>query len=157
MEFAQNSVAFSESEKTRFITKTYGWMALALFLTAIVSFITANSIFTATGISSFGLFLFGKGMVGFWIFAIAEVVLVWWLTASIRKISVKTAIIGFLIYSVINGITLSSIFIVYRISSIAASFFGCSAMFAIMSFYGAKTKRNLSSFGKYLMMLQNAV
>lgn len=152
MENTMSSMFSVESERSAFIGKTYSWMAFALFVSAIVAFVTSKAIFTSTGLSSFGMFLFGRGMIGFWVFAIAEIVLVWWLSASIRKISVQTAMIGFLAYSVINGITLSSIFIVYRISSIAASFLGCSAMFGIMSWYGATTKKDLSSFGKYLMM-----
>lgn len=147
-----NTVALSESEKTKFITKTYGWMAFALLISAVVAFITANSIFDSNGITSFGKFLFAGSRIGFWIFAIAEIVLVWWLSSAIKKISVATATIGFLVYAVLNGLTLSSILFVYTLSSIGGVFLGCSAMFAIMSFYGAKTQKNLSTFGKYLMM-----
>lgn len=58
----------------------------------------------------------------------------------------------FLAYSVINGITLSSIFIIYRIDSIATAFVSTSVMFFVMALYGATTKKNLATAGKYLMM-----
>ena len=145
--------ALSESEKSQFMGRTYGWMGLALLISAITAFFTAQNIFVpgTTQLSTLGMILFGN-RIGFFVLAIAELALVFWLTASIRKLSVETATIGFIVYAVINGITLSSIFIVYRISSIASAFFGCSAMFAVMSFYGTTTKRNLLSFGKYLTM-----
>ncbi|MBR0032514.1 MAG: Bax inhibitor-1/YccA family protein [Treponema sp.] len=146
------ALAMTESEKSLFMGRTYGWMGLALFISAVTAFFTSRSIFSANGLTTLGKFLFGNGMVGFFVLVISEIVLVFWLSHSIRKISVQTATIGFIAYSVINGITLSSIFIVYRISSIAAAFFGCSAMFLALCFYGTTTKRNLLSFGKYLMM-----
>ena len=154
MESAEtNALSLTESEKSIFITRTYGWMALALFISAVTAFFTARNIFTENGgATAFGRFLFANGMVGFFVLAIAEIVLVFWLTRSIRKISVQAATVAFVAYSVINGITLSSIFIAYKISSIASAFFGCSAMFLALCFYGSTTKRNLLSMGKYLMM-----
>lgn len=147
-----NNLALTESEKSMFMGRTYGWMGLALFISAVTAFFTSQNIFSANGLTAMGRLLFANGMVGFFVLAVAEIILVFWLTKSIRKISVQAATIGFVAYAVINGITLSSIFIVYRISSIASAFFGCSAMFLALCFYGTTTKRNLLSFGKYLMM-----
>ena len=127
-------------------------MGIALLVSAISAFFTANSIFSETGLTSFGQFLYGNSMMGFWIFAIAEIVIVIALSSMIRKISLQTAILGFIAYSVINGITLSSIFLVYKIESIAAAFAGTSLMFFVMAFYGATTKKNLATFGRYPMM-----
>ncbi|WP_407428859.1 Bax inhibitor-1/YccA family protein [Treponema sp.] len=148
----ERTVTAFESEKSKFITKTYAWMGAALLISAVTAFFTAASIYNETGLSSFGRFLFGGSAVGFWIFLVAEIALVWGLSASIRKISLQTAVLGLLAYSVINGITLSSIFIVYQISSIAVAFIASSVMFFAMSFYGATTKKNLSTIGHYLMM-----
>ena len=146
------SITLSESESSKFITKTYGWMGLALLISAVTAFVTALSIFNGNELTSFGRFLYGNSMMGFWIFAIAEIALVWGLSATIRKISLQTAILGFIAYSVINGITLSSIFIVYQIESIAIAFLGTSVMFFAMAFYGATTKKNLATMGRYMMM-----
>ncbi|MCR5125352.1 MAG: Bax inhibitor-1/YccA family protein [Treponema sp.] len=151
MENVGTSFGFAESEKSMFISKTYGWMAVALLVSAFFAFLTKNLMFTSAGyVTSFGKFMLINR--GIFIFAIAEVALVWILSSMIRKISVQTAIIGFLAYAVLNGVTLSSILIVYRIGSIASCFFGSAAMFGLMSLYGAKTKKDLSSWGKYLIM-----
>ena len=146
------TISLAESEKSKFITKTYLWMGIALLVSAISAFFTANSISIGNEPTSFGKFLYGNSMMGFWIFAIAEIVIVIALSSMIRKISLQTAILGFIAYSVINGITLSSIFLVYKIESIVAAFAGTSLMFFVMAFYGATTKKNLATFGRYLMM-----
>ncbi|WP_294429471.1 Bax inhibitor-1/YccA family protein [uncultured Treponema sp.] len=148
----ERTISAVESEKSKFVTKTYAWMGLALLISAVSAFTTAIKIYDDAGLSAFGQFLYGNRMMGFWIFVIAEIVLVWGLSAAIRKISLGTAIIGFLAYSVLNGITLSSIFIVYKIESIAVAFVATSVMFFTMAFYGATTKKNLATLGKYMMM-----
>lgn len=148
----ERTITAVESEKSRFITKTYAWMGAALLVSAVAAFLTASSVVSGGQLSAFGAFLFGNGSPGFFILAIAEIALVWWLSSQIRRISLQTAVIGFLAYSVINGITLSSIFIIYRIDSIATAFVSTSVMFFVMALYGATTKKNLATAGKYLMM-----
>lgn len=149
------TISTTESEKTKFITRTYSWMGFALLVSAISAFVTARLVFADAErhiLSPFGAFLFGGAAIGFWIFAIAELALVFGLSAAIRRISVQTAALGFFAYSVINGITLSSIFIYYSISSISSAFFSTAIMFFTMALYGTTTKKNLATFGKYLMM-----
>ena len=146
------AISIAESEKAKFITQTYTWMGLALLISAISAFYTSIKVFDGGALTAFGKFLYGPGISGVWIFAIAEIAIVIALSSMIRKISLQMTIIGFLAYSVINGITLSSIFIIYKIESIAVAFLGSSAMFFIMAFYGSTTKKNLATFGRYLMM-----
>lgn len=146
------AISIAESEKAKFITQTYTWMGLALLISAIAAFYTSIKVFDGGALTAFGKFLYGPGISGVWIFAIAEIAIVIALSSMIRKISLQTAIIGFLAYSLINGITLSAVFIIYKIESIAAAFLGSSAMFFIMAFYGSTTKKNLATFGRYLMM-----
>ena len=152
MEKVINSSEKAVSEKATFISKTYGWMGLALLISALSAFVTARStFFTDTGtLTAFGTFLYVNK--GFLIFAIAELLLVWFLSASIRKISLAMTTFGFIAYSLLNGITLSAIFLVYEIESIAIAFVGTSVMFFAMAFYGLTTKKNLATMGKYLMM-----
>lgn len=140
-----NSLVLTQSEKQAFVVRTYGWMAFALFLSAAAAFFTSLT-------PSFLRFLFGNGGVGFWILAMAEILLVVVLSARIRTMSVGGAAAGFVVYSIIDGVTLSSIFLVYQMNSITAAFFASAAMFAAMSVYGATTKRDLTGLGKYLMM-----
>ena len=74
------------------------------------------------------------------------------LTARLNKLSLTSATMMFIGYSVLNGVTLASIFLVYTMSSIASTFFICAATFGVMSAYGAMTKTDLSSMGKLLFM-----
>ena len=132
-----------ESEQKKFLTGTYGWMAVALLISAASAFITANS---------YPLLKFIFTGWHYWLLAIGELALVWWLSASIRKISLATAVIGFLAYSVINGMTLASIFFLYSQETLTIAFVSCAAMFAGMALYGLRTKSDLSGYGRYLFM-----
>lgn len=145
MEEVRTAGNFSADEKSRFIGRAYGWMALALFVSAASAFAVASS-------GTLLRLIFGHGIVGWLLLAVAEIGLVIWLSGSIRKISVGAAMLGFVAYAVLNGATLSSIFIVYRIDSIASAFFTTALLFTVMSVYGMRTKSDLTSLGRYLMM-----
>lgn len=127
-----------------FITKVYRWMTLALVISGFTALYTASS---QTLIS----FIFGSKFV-FYGLLVAELALVFVLSAALHKMSVGLGVFFFILYSVINGLTISSIFIIFEIRSIFIVFFISAAMFAGMSIYGAKTKQNLMSAGRYLMM-----
>lgn len=124
--------------------KVYMWMTFALVVTGLTSlYIASNPGLMQTIFVSRGTF---------WIIAIAELVLVFVLSARITKLSFPTAGIMFAVYSVLNGITMSFIFLVYTASSIATAFFVTAGMFAVMSVWGYVTKKDLSSFGSFFMM-----
>lgn len=135
-----------EGEKQKFMVRTYGWMALALLISAVSAFLTAGS-------SALLRFLFANGAIGFFVLAIVEIGLVIWLSSAIRKISAATAAVAFVVYAIINGVTLSSIFLVYQIGSIMNVFIISALMFSGMAVYGAVTKQNLASAGRYLIMI----
>ncbi|MDE5899233.1 MAG: Bax inhibitor-1/YccA family protein [Treponemataceae bacterium] len=140
-----SSGEFSEVRaKNTFLARVYGWMTLALVISA------ASAAFTAGNPALLKL-IFGSRF-GFLILAAAEIALVWWLSASIRKISTAGASAAFVIYSVLNGMTLSSIFFVYAGASIFKIFAISAAMFAAMAAYGTATKSNIRSAGRYLSM-----
>ena len=132
-------------------------MAFALFLSAVVAYFTAANLFTQTldghmQLSYLGKMLFaGRGM-GFMLLCFLEIAVVIFLTAKIRTMSVFTARFSFILYSVINGISLSSIFAVYQIASIANAFLATSATFVVMCIYGSKTKSDLTKLGRYCVM-----
>jgi len=88
-----------------------------------------------------------------YLFIIAELVIVFSLSARINKISHGTALVMFYAYSIINGITLSSIFVVYDLGVIYTAFFTTAISFGIMSVYGMTTKKDLTKIGNVLMML----
>lgn len=133
-----------KSYQALYMTKVYNWMALALFVTGIVAYITATTPQMINYIVSSKLLFYGL--------ILGELGLVIYLTAAIRKMSQTTAIASFLIYSVLNGLTLSVIFLVYTTSSISTTFFVTAGTFAAMSFYGYTTKKDLTSIGNMAFM-----
>lgn len=126
------------------IRKVYTWMALALAITGVTAYGVAIS-------PNLINLIFGSKMVFFGLI-IAELAMVMILTARLKKLSLTSATMMFIGYSVLNGVTLASIFLVYTMSSIASTFFICAATFGVMSAYGAMTKTDLSSMGKLLFM-----
>lgn len=135
-----------------FLARVYGWMTLALCISGVVAFGSAMMMVSPDGEPTVLFsFLFGNRF-GFLFLSIAEIALVWWLSASIRKISATAATVAYIVYSVLNGLTLSSIFFVYSGESIAVIFFVSAALFAAMSVYGMITKSDLNSFGRYFFM-----
>ncbi len=144
---SQKGITINNAEQLvqrKFLTKVYGWMSLALLLSGITAFIVATSPFLIN-------LVFGN-KIGFSLLAIGEIVLVWWLSASIRKISTMAASIAFLAYSVINGATLASIFYVFSLNSIIVVFLVSALMFIGMSLYGVFSKSDIMSFGRYFSM-----
>ena len=88
----------------------------------------------------------------FWGLIIGEFALVFGVSAAINKLSLTTATLMFILYSVINGALLSYIFLAYTASSVATVFFITAGTFAAMAIVGYTTKTDLSSMGKILFM-----
>lgn len=126
------------------IRKVYTWMAMALAITGV----TAYGVSISPNLLSL---IFGSKLVFFGLI-VAELAVVMLLSARLHRLSLTTATLMFVGYSVLNGVTLASIFLVYTMSSIATTFFICAATFAVMSAYGAFTKTDLSSMGKLMFM-----
>ena len=136
----QNQVIQSVNTAYRTLMgKVYLWMTLALAVTGLTSLYVASSPGLVQSIFA------SRGT--FWLLVIAELALVFILSARIMKMSFSTAGIMFALYSVLNGVTMSFIFIAYTSTSIATAFFVTAGMFAAMSFIGFVTKKDLSSFG----------
>lgn len=126
--------------------KVYTWMALALVITGIVAYGVASSPAVLTA-------LFGSGsIVPFLVICAAELGLVWYVSSRIMQLSLTTATLLFVIYSALNGLVLSTIFLVYTMSSITQVFFITAGTFAVMSFVGHTTKTDLSKLGGILLM-----
>lgn len=134
----------NEKIAQRFITAVYGWMVAALAISGIAAFAVFNS-------ETLLYFIFGSRFT-FLGLIIAELALVFILSAGIRRMSFPVAAASFVIYSIVNGLTLSSVLFVYTGTSIVRIFVITALMFGAMSVYGATTKSSLQSAGKYLMM-----
>ena len=87
----------------------------------------------------------------FWVLAIVEIGLVIGLSAAINKLSFTAAALMFIIYSVVNGLTMSVIFLAYTATSIATTFFITAGAFAGLALIGYFTKKDLSTMGKFLL------
>ncbi len=122
----------------------YLWMTGGLALTGLVAWIVATSP-VLQGI------IFGSQAV-LWGLIIAEFVFVIVLSAAINKLSFTTASLLYTLYCVLNGATLSTIFLVYELSSIAEIFFITAGSFAALAFIGTVTKKDLSKLGTFLIM-----
>ena len=127
-----------------FIRRVYNWMALGLGATALVALYTAGN-------PTLLKMIFGNTLVFFGLI-IAELGLVIWLSAGINRMQFSTASAMFFVYSALNGLTLSMIFLAYTRASIASTFFVTAGTFGVMSFYGYTTKKDLSSWGSFFFM-----
>ena len=130
--------------QSRFMTQTYGWMFLGLLITAGVSLGVTSSE------SALQMIAENRGI--FYGVLIAEFILVLGLTAASQRISAATATLGFLLYSALNGITFSLIFMLYTATSIGQVFFVAAGMFGGMAVFGSVTKRSLSGLGTFMAM-----
>jgi hypothetical protein len=124
--------------------KVYVWMTMALVITGITAYGVATS-------PTLLQMIYGS-RIGIWALIIVELGLVFWISARIEKLSLTSATLLFILYSIINGATLSSIFFVYSPSVITKVFFITAGTFGVMALYGYFTKSDLSSWGKILMM-----
>lgn len=127
-----------------FVRSVYNWMAIGLALTGFVAYYVSNSPQLLQLIFGNQILLFGL--------IIAQLGMVFTLSARVHKMQASTATGLFLVYAALNGVTLSSIFLVYTKTSIASTFFICAATFVATSIYGMTTKRDLTSMGNFLFM-----
>ncbi len=123
----------------------YMWMTLALGITGVVALYVAQSADL--------LYTLFSNPILFWGLIIAEFALVMVISAMLLKMSFTTALMLFMLYSVINGLTLSVIFALYTKASVASTFFVTAGTFGIMSLIGYFTKKDLSKLGGILFML----
>ena len=125
------------------LRRVYSWMALGLLVTAMTAaFVSVSPLFQV---------LAGQPLL-FFVLLIAELGLVIGLSWGINRISPATAMLLFFAYAALNGLTLSVLFVVYTLGSVAYTFFATAALFGVMSVIGYTTKMDLSKLGSFLLM-----
>ncbi len=142
--FSAERTARANVQVRDFIQQVYGWMAAALAVTG----------FVALGVSrnaALQQIIFGSPVIFFGLI-IGQLVLVVWLSARIGTMTASKATTVFVLYSILNGLTLSAIFLVYAEATIALAFFVTAGMFGVMTLYGFFTKTDLTRFGNILGM-----
>lgn len=132
------------AETQRFMVKVYGWMCLALIITGFVAMYTAST-------PALLNFIFSSKWM-FFALIILEFVAVGVLVSLINKMTASMGTLIFIVYSILNGLTLSLIFVVYTEESISSTFFVTAGTFAVMSMYGYTTKSDLTKWGNLLFM-----
>ncbi|MBO5720306.1 MAG: Bax inhibitor-1/YccA family protein [Bacteroidales bacterium] len=135
----------SSAQVGSLMKSVYMWMTLALGITGIVALYVSQNTMLMQSIFS--------NSIMFWGLMIAEFVLVMIISARIHRMAFSTALILFMVYSLINGLTLSVIFVIYTKASVATTFFVTAGTFGVMSLIGFFTKKDLSKFGGILFML----
>jgi FtsH-binding integral membrane protein len=138
------STAQTVERERSFIRSVYGWMFGGLAVTAVAALWVVAS-------PAMQQLIFGNRAMS-WVLMLAELGLVMFLSFRITKMSPGTAASAFLVFSLLNGLTLSVIFFVYTAGSIVQAFAGSALMFGAMSIYGTVTKRDLTSWGSFFFM-----
>ena len=136
--------SLSKTQENTLLRSVYNWMMLGLCISGFTAYFASNNL-------SMQQMIFGNSFT-IWILFIVELGLVFAISGGTDRMTASTASGLFLLFSFINGLTLSSIFLVYTSSSIASTFFVTGLTFGAMSAYGYFTKTDLTSWGKYLFM-----
>ena len=144
-EFTSSHLADVRDERVgAFLSKVYGWMFFGLLITAVTAFAVATS-------PAIIEIVFLNRLV-FWGLLIAQLGLVFYLSARVEKVAPATAAGLFILYSALTGVTSSVILLVYTGASITSTFIITAGMFGATAFFGTVTKRSLAGMGQFLFM-----
>jgi len=140
-----SSVSAAAAERvSAFLRAVYGWMCVGLGLTAVVAYaITASPAVVQTIASNHLLFLGALA---------AELGLVFYLSARVQSLTPNAATLLFMLYSGLNGVTLSVVLLAYTGASIATTFVVTAGMFGALAAFGSTTKRSLAGAGQFFVM-----
>ncbi len=140
----ETPLAVGVEKVTAFLRRVYGWMFAGLAITATVAFLVS-------GTPALLQIVFGNPIVFFGLILV-ELGLVFFLSARVDKMAPQTAAMLFVVYSALNGATLSAILLAYTGTSIATTFVVTAGMFGALALYGTTTKRSLAGIGQFFFM-----
>ena len=147
MSWNQSSYASADVRDVRvtaFLSKVYGWMFLGLLITAGTALVVASSPFLIETLI--------LNRVLFWVLLIAQLGLVFYLSARVDKMAPATAAGLFMLYSALVGVSTSVILLIYTGASIVSTFVITAGMFGALAVFGTFTKRSLAGVGQFMMM-----
>jgi FtsH-binding integral membrane protein len=139
----QSTTAAAE-RVSAFLWKVYAWMAIGLGITAVVAYGVASSPEMLRALALNRLVFFAL--------IIAELGLVFFISARADRLAPPMASGLFALYSALNGVTLSVILIAYTGESVATTFMITAGMFAALALWGSTTKRSLAGVGQFMFM-----
>ena len=132
----------SKSDTNILMNSVYQWMMVGLLISGLSAFMVTHSTFL--------LHLLFENPYAIWVLFFIEIGLVIAISAGINKMDVSTARVLFVLFSIVDGMTLASIFLVYTEASIVTTFFIAAMTFGVMSLYGYFTDSDLSAWGGIL-------
>jgi FtsH-binding integral membrane protein len=135
----------------KFMANVFGWMFLALGLSAVMAFIFASSpalISSLVETTEKGTRMSTLG----WVATLAPLGFVMVMSFAFNKLSAPLMTLFFLAFSVVMGISLSFVLLVYTASSVYGCFAAASLMFGVMAVMGYTTEKDLTGFGSIMMM-----
>ena len=134
----------AEERITAFLRSVYGWMCGGLAITALSASIIASSPAFVYAVATNRLL--------FWGLMIAQLGIVFVLSARVQQLAASTAGLLFVAYSALTGVTISFVLLAYTGESVATTFLVTAGMFGAMAAYGTTTQRSLAGFGQFLFM-----
>jgi len=154
MNYTNSQINYAGGDNTYPVAKTFlsgvfMWMGLALSITALVSWLFASDA------SLMGMLMNTEtgSMTGLgWVVMLAPFGLVLWMSMGYQKLSASSLLLVFIVYSALMGMSLSFIFYMYTLPSIAKTFVITAGMFGFMGVLGYTTKTDLTKFGSIMMM-----
>ena len=138
------STAESQLRVRAFVRTVYGWMFGGLLLTTLAALWVVSSV-------PMQQLVIGNPVMP-WVLFLGELGIVAFLSFRVTKMSPAAAASAFLVFSLLNGLSLSFIFFVYTAASLVQAFASAAAMFGAMAVYGSITKRDLTSWGSFFFM-----
>src|SRR6185295_2918513 len=141
---AQATTASADERVTAFLRRVYGWMFVGLLVTAGVALFVSGQPALVQAIARTGFLFFGL--------IIAQLGLVWWISARQATLAPSTAAGLFLLYAALNGVIFCMILLAYTGESIATAFLTTAGMFGALAVFGTVTKRNLAGVGQFAFM-----
>ena len=135
---------YSENAVATLMRNMYVWMAIALVITGFTAFAVANTYSMISALVTSPIIYYGL--------IFAELGLVYYLSSRIFRMSFATAGLLFAVYSIVNGVTLSLIFLIFKIGSIVSTFFITAGTFGAMAVVGSFLKKDLSIIGRFALM-----
>ncbi|NML21417.1 Bax inhibitor-1/YccA family protein [Pseudoflavitalea sp. G-6-1-2] len=154
--FNQNSSFFTTQEQAAsqtvarsFMANVFMWMFVALGISAVFAFLFSNNLSLLSYLISFET---GKLNILGWIVMFAPLGFVLLMSFAYSRLSAPMLTLLFMLYAAINGISFSFILLAYTANSVLGCFLSASAMFGVMAVMGYTTKKDLTSFGRILMM-----
>src|SRR3978361_1847680 len=129
---------------TAFLRAAYGWMCAGLAITAATAWFVASSPSLLQTIARSGpLYL---------VLVVVQLGLVFVLSSRVQRLSASTASWLFIAYSILTGVTLSFLMLVYTGETLTSTFVVAAGMFGAMAVYGTVTRTSLAGWGQFLFM-----